>query len=1200
MGDVTAPRVFISYSEDSPEHARWVCGLAFRLRDRGLDAWIDQFEVRPTDWYLWMEEQIDRADTVLLVCTKRYRQRFDRDPGQGLGGVQAEGQILRREVYASRPGLAVPVVRTAENFAHIPRLAANGSRYDLSQAKEFDLLVSDLKGEARVDIPPLGGKRPERRSFFGATVADGGESDTLLAYRGWAERRFLQTSVAGLGRSTVLLAHDRVYVELRIAPDGPGVERQIDGPDGPLRLESPQAKPIAVSSIFEGAGASRAALILGDPGGGKSTALRDLHRRCAADPAGLGLPDGTLPVFVRLSAFRPEDVGASLEAFLDRTLLDASGGRMAPGLGAELRRHGRLLFLLDGLDEIADAATRLDALRHLVWRLRSEEWAGAKVVFSCRLAGFGDKLRQLLAVERTGGRFVVESFRVQPLGNDQIVQLVGAWFQEAARRWEDYPEAEAGRAADHLIECLESIFKRADQQMEKLVANPLLLTLVCVAARRGGGIPRRWADFYEACLGVLLDADRRRPIPAALDAEQLRQVLERLAFFLHAKNRRENLKETEARRELKATLGLDLRQAGEVLEWLWQDAGLFERFERTRYGFSHLGFQEHFAARHLARGPRAFFEIGTYPSPGHSTWWREVFILVANLPDYSAVGPLLDFLIERRALVEDRGLLRECLAAARRLDRLDLEPLEGAFYRGPASDQLAVLDVLRGRREAAVIELLREFARSDAARTPQVQGELAALLPEAGGRESGARVVFVAHGAAGSATPALEALGAGLVSAGLEVANPAGWPAWSECWSVFDRGRITGLLLLLDDRLGDPEASELVDLLDVPVFVLEWPGDDRPLWPQEWEGLRRLTLDSMEEESVRRTCGLLAETLRRPPEQDGQGKALPPHSDPTWRRGDADVAGDRGRGPWRGGLARGGGEEASFGVERATTFRDGGGPSLGVEGAPGVRGEAGEVVKSEGEPAADSSETQESGRDGEPATRLDCSFIERITGEVFLRVPRWRRKAGHGDGSEIEIPTFWLARTPVTNQSYGLFLRETGAEPSPFWRHRDLSHPLQPVVGVNWYDAEAYCAWLTKASGERSGRFILPASEQWGVAAGAREFPWGSTPANAQLADFDRPSAPGPADVGSYPSGAGPYGHLDLAGGVREWCRDRFAAGGTAPFGAADYGVVRSSAWADHGVALRSAEKSAAPCRGQSLYLGFRVAFEPGPDFEGG
>ena len=80
-------RVLISYSHDGDAHRKAVLNLANRLRQAGVDAWIDQFEEHapPESWPDWMRRELDRADFVLVVVTEVYLERFNRESEAGVG-----------------------------------------------------------------------------------------------------------------------------------------------------------------------------------------------------------------------------------------------------------------------------------------------------------------------------------------------------------------------------------------------------------------------------------------------------------------------------------------------------------------------------------------------------------------------------------------------------------------------------------------------------------------------------------------------------------------------------------------------------------------------------------------------------------------------------------------------------------------------------------------------------------------------------------------------------------------------------------------------------------------------------------------------------------------------------------------------------------------------------------------------------------
>src|SRR5689334_8042518 len=90
------PRVFISYSHDSPEHEARVLALSNRLRDDGIDATLDQYETFPAQgWIRWMDQQVRDAQFVLVICTETYSRRAagEEQPGTGLGATYETGSI---------------------------------------------------------------------------------------------------------------------------------------------------------------------------------------------------------------------------------------------------------------------------------------------------------------------------------------------------------------------------------------------------------------------------------------------------------------------------------------------------------------------------------------------------------------------------------------------------------------------------------------------------------------------------------------------------------------------------------------------------------------------------------------------------------------------------------------------------------------------------------------------------------------------------------------------------------------------------------------------------------------------------------------------------------------------------------------------------------------------------------------------------
>jgi formylglycine-generating enzyme required for sulfatase activity len=160
-------------------------------------------------------------------------------------------------------------------------------------------------------------------------------------------------------------------------------------------------------------------------------------------------------------------------------------------------------------------------------------------------------------------------------------------------------------------------------------------------------------------------------------------------------------------------------------------------------------------------------------------------------------------------------------------------------------------------------------------------------------------------------------------------------------------------------------------------------------------------------------------------------------------------------------------------------------------------------------------------------------------GSVLVYVPGGEYLLGSDDLSECEQPVhrailnaFWIGKYPVTNEQYASYLKANPKVEKPeFWDDKRFNQPWQPVVGVSWQDANGYCGWAG---------LQLPSEAQWEAAARGlegRRFPWGSEEPTPEHANFDgREGQTTP--VGASPKGAGPFGTLDQAGNLWEWCED--------------------------------------------------------------
>jgi formylglycine-generating enzyme required for sulfatase activity len=191
---------------------------------------------------------------------------------------------------------------------------------------------------------------------------------------------------------------------------------------------------------------------------------------------------------------------------------------------------------------------------------------------------------------------------------------------------------------------------------------------------------------------------------------------------------------------------------------------------------------------------------------------------------------------------------------------------------------------------------------------------------------------------------------------------------------------------------------------------------------------------------------------------------------------------------------------------------------------------------------------------------------------------------------EVHTAGYWIGRTEVTNGQYQQFVGATGHSVPRHWQNGKIPAGTErfPVTYVSQADAEAYCRWV-------GGR--LPTEIEWEKAArgtDGRLFPWGNTWAADRCRNFETttgehipirwetwlpafeaweashgPVRDGIAAVGSYPADKSPYGCMDMAGNVSEWCAgwydakayQRYARGNLAQARTGKHVMVRGGAW---------------------------------------
>ncbi len=143
MGKTKNPVCFISYAQESDEHYTWVRQLAEYLQRNGVNTILDQWDLRPgMDIAHFMEKSISSSDYVILICTPLFSEKAN----EGVGGVGYEKNIVTSEIFKEiKPETnIVPILRTGDNKAAIPRYLGLKKYIDFRDDKNFEINAEEL------------------------------------------------------------------------------------------------------------------------------------------------------------------------------------------------------------------------------------------------------------------------------------------------------------------------------------------------------------------------------------------------------------------------------------------------------------------------------------------------------------------------------------------------------------------------------------------------------------------------------------------------------------------------------------------------------------------------------------------------------------------------------------------------------------------------------------------------------------------------------------------------------------------------------------------------------------------------------------------------------------------------------------------------------------------------------------------------
>jgi hypothetical protein len=329
-------------------------------------------------------------------------------------------------------------------------------------------------------------------------------------------------------------------------------------------------------------------VVLGDPGGGKTTAANVLMHYAAS------AKDRRIPFLVTLRNFAAKDPPErSVAGYIEYTLENFYQCPPPQGFIGLLLLTGRAIVIFDGLDELLDTSRRADVTARV--ERFCAEYPLVPVLVTSRLVGY-----EQAKLDET--QFT--TYRLGGFGDEQVAEYVHKWFMQ---------EFGIGPAE---VESWTEAFLAESEAASDLRSNPLMLALLCILYRGAGSLPRNRADVYEQCAVLMFRRwDAHRRIYQDLRAGQLLEpALYHIAWWLFS---RSDTRAAVTESELVVTVTKFLHGRGFEAEndardaarefvqfcrgrsWVFSDAGTSKSGERL-YAFTHRTFLEYFAAAHLA------------------------------------------------------------------------------------------------------------------------------------------------------------------------------------------------------------------------------------------------------------------------------------------------------------------------------------------------------------------------------------------------------------------------------------------------------------------------------------------------------------------------------------------------------------------------------------------------------------------------
>ena len=359
-------------------------------------------------------------------------------------------------------------------------------------------------------------------------------------------------------------------------------------------------------------------LIMGNPGSGKTTLMKWISLQCSSKE--LNYLSDYIPIFIPLKDFGK----FPNETYKQHNLRDIcltqckkenlSTGFLRKAIGSE-----KMIFLLDGLDEVAKESTR----REVIDWIQKQNISRSIMIITSRFSGLRPS-KGLVFNE------IVDVCEIQDFNIDDIKKFLNNWYaniemavlsDDDKNDSIDFLTKSRSRFEDLMRVMHDENFK----SIRDLSVNPLLLTIIAIVHRTRAVLPRERHKLYEEAVKVMIELWNiaNRKIELSFSVDNAIANLSIIAVYLMKKNSRELSMSTLIKILPSSIEG---KPRSSFINEMILKSGLIYQSE-GKLGFLHLTFQEYLTARSFARS-RDQNEILSYIS---KDYWTETFRLFVNI-----------------------------------------------------------------------------------------------------------------------------------------------------------------------------------------------------------------------------------------------------------------------------------------------------------------------------------------------------------------------------------------------------------------------------------------------------------------------------------------------------------------------------------------------------------------------------------------